>query len=208
LKFVITTYEGKHNHEVPAARNGCLSNSSSGGLPPPTSSTQPVLTLPRNPHLPKPESHVQDLPPHFGRKLECNGDFLGANFLGNLGSGASSFYQMKFPALPNAAPYGAFGLSNHHPALSSNVVPGFSDLSLPLPLEFAHSSTLEIANYSNPGRPLASVQPFMACHHHEETNSRLLRPKQERGDDSFCDTGMHNIVHTIPSSSPIYNQIV
>lgn len=208
LKFVLMTYEGKHNHEVPAARNSCHANSSHGGLPPPASNTQSPLTLPRNPHLPKPEPHVQDLSSHFDRKMECNGDFLGANFLGNLRGGASPFYQMKFPTLPNSAPYGPFGLGTHQPAFPNSMVQGFSDLSIPLPLGFPRSSNLAMANYTNPGRPISSIQPLIGGHHHEEHNGKLLRPKQEQGDDSFYDTGMHNIDHTISSSSSIYNHIV
>ncbi|KAL6655368.1 hypothetical protein ACP70R_006194 [Stipagrostis hirtigluma subsp. patula] len=37
LKSVITTYEGKHNHEVPAARNSGQAGSGSGSNPPPAS---------------------------------------------------------------------------------------------------------------------------------------------------------------------------
>ncbi|XP_070676197.1 probable WRKY transcription factor 2 isoform X2 [Malus domestica] len=68
LKFVITAYEGKHNHEVPAARNSNHMNSSSGNGLPSTANAQPALALPRNTNIPKPETQVQDLAPHFDRK--------------------------------------------------------------------------------------------------------------------------------------------
>ncbi|KAF2286447.1 hypothetical protein GH714_016983 [Hevea brasiliensis] len=52
LKYVITTYEGKHNHEVPAARN---SNTATN--------TQPPLASAGNTNRSKPETQIQDFGP-------------------------------------------------------------------------------------------------------------------------------------------------
>lgn len=76
IKCVITTYEGKHNHEVPAARNSGQVNSSSGNLPPGAGNAQTALTIPRSNIVPKAETQVQELAPHFDRKPEFNNDYL------------------------------------------------------------------------------------------------------------------------------------
>ncbi|KAL9249627.1 putative WRKY transcription factor 34 [Drosera capensis] len=65
LKYVLTTYEGKHNHEIPAARNSSNRNSA-GDLPPAALNTPAVFTLPGISHVPKHEP--QDLVPDFNPK--------------------------------------------------------------------------------------------------------------------------------------------
>lgn len=207
LKCVITTYEGKHNHAVPAARNSSHANSGSRSLPPPGTNAQSALTLPRQPHLPKAEPHVHELPLHFEEKKECSNDFLRPNFLGSLGGGTTPFYQMKFPIFCSATPSGPFGLSNHHPAYSGGIVPLIPEVPIPLPVGLAQSPSLSITNYNNCGRSLSSVQPLHTAHQLEENNVKLLRPKVEHRDDLIYDTGMENTDHANPSSSSIYNHI-
>ncbi|XP_048499552.1 WRKY transcription factor SUSIBA2 isoform X2 [Beta vulgaris subsp. vulgaris] len=201
-KFVITTYEGKHNHELPVARNSSHANSGSGSLPVAATSTHTVLTLPRNSHISKPEPHVEDLPLHLDTKMECGNEFLRPNFLGNIGSG-TSVYPMKFPALPNSTSYGPFDLSSQHPAYASTIIPALPDISFPLPLGFSRS----VASYCNPDILYSSVQSSMYPGPQlKQSDVKFLRPKQERKDDSFIETELHTIDQT-NTSSLLYNHV-
>nr|WJJ45881.1 WRKY30 [Persea americana] len=69
LKSVITTYEGKHNHEVPAARNSSHINSGNGNAPS-APNAQPAVNLSVATNFSKPEPQVHDLAPRFERKPE------------------------------------------------------------------------------------------------------------------------------------------
>ncbi|GMY13941.1 WRKY transcription factor SUSIBA2-like [Fagus crenata] len=219
LKFVITTYEGKHNHEVPAARNSGQINSSGGNVPPPAPNSQAALTLPRNINVLKHETHVQDLAPHFDRKLEFNNDYLSHSFLGNFSSdmkfGASSIYQMKFPPLQNTMPYASLGLNSncnvtHQAGSIASILPDFP-ISLPL--------NLPLAGYDfNSGKPIGSVESFRLGQQLKENDGRLLRPKQEQKDDNLYDACLPIVDHgnalsssSSSSSSPsssLYHQIM
>ncbi|KAK9673473.1 hypothetical protein RND81_12G169500 [Saponaria officinalis] len=196
LKYVITTYEGKHNHEVPAARNSCH-NSGSGTLPTSAPNTHSNLPLTRNPHHPKPEPHGQDLPPPFDARMGCNNDFLRSNFLG---AGPPPFYQMKYPTLPNTSSYNPFGLPSHHPAYSGGIMPTIPDLPMPPQVGFSHSST----NFSNPERMLSSIQPLYVGQQPEDIDVKPIRPKQEQGDESLYasdinNSDLYNIMGNFPS---------
>lgn len=200
LKSVITTYEGKHNHEVPAARNSSNHvNPCSGNLP----SAAPILsTLPRNTnHVPKPETQVEDhhLTPCFERKLE----YLRSDFLGNFGndmeygSPSSSIYHMKFLHFQNTMPYGgSFGLNpshgettHHH--LHQGVVPDFQMLNLP------RSSNLGLGgfDFNNQGRGIGSIQSF-------QNDMRFIRPKEEQKDDGIYDASSSSLYRRIMGSFP------
>ncbi|GAB4855858.1 hypothetical protein Ancab_024497 [Ancistrocladus abbreviatus] len=208
LKCVITTYEGKHNHEVPAAKNSGHTNSSGGNLPPTVPNSQASLTLPRGTHLSKHEPH--DLGTHFDRKMVCNNECLKPAYLANFG-GASSFYQMKFPPLPGTTPYGSFGLSPHNcEAYPTAIIPAVPDISMPLPLRFPHSSNLAIANYHNHEiPPFAPLQALYSGQELKDSDVKLLRPKQEEGDDTFYDTSLSNMDRSNPSlSSLVYPHII
>ncbi|XP_074310688.1 WRKY transcription factor SUSIBA2-like [Silene latifolia] len=202
LKFVITTYEGKHNHEVPAARNSSHANSGAGPLPTSAPNTNTNLPLNRNPH-PKPEPHVQDLPPPFDSRMGCSNDYLRSNFLG---AGAPPFYQVRYPTLPNTTPYGQYGLPSHHPGYTSGIMPTMTDLSMPLSVGFPPQST---TNYSNPDRMLSSFQPMYAGQQQfEDTNVKPIRPKQEQGDESLYAVDMQNANYYDSSSSSMYNNMM
>ncbi|KAE8702320.1 putative WRKY transcription factor 34 [Hibiscus syriacus] len=68
LKCVLTTYDGKHNHEVPAARNSSHVNSSGYNLTPTVPNTQAALGLSRNAKVLKLETPIQDIAPPFEQK--------------------------------------------------------------------------------------------------------------------------------------------
>ncbi|WCJ38845.1 WRKY DNA-binding protein 2 [Euphorbia peplus] len=115
LKFVITTYEGKHNHDVPAARNSSNNvNTTNNNLSHAPNNSQHGLTLPRNANGPKPERPMQDYASGYDRKPMINNDFLRPIFAGNfsngLGSASSNYPPMKLPpTFQHTAPYGSFG---------------------------------------------------------------------------------------------------
>nr|QCV57343.1 WRKY transcription factor [Fagopyrum tataricum] len=160
LKCVLTTYEGKHNHEVPTARNSSHT-SSAGGNP------HGHLALPQNCHRLK--SEPQDLAPHNNRKLEYNQDYLRPNFLGNFSGGAAAAYQMKFPNMHNPMQYGPL----HTTAPMIQTVPGLSILQ---PMGFPTSSNMDITNDSQ-GRPVGMLQPFFLGQP-KEGDLNLKRPRQ------------------------------
>lgn len=197
LKYVITTYEGKHNHEVPAARNSTNVNTSVN-LNQATANQQPPLAIARNTTVPKPEIQLQDFIPGFDRKPVFHSDYFGTNFPGNFASdmklGTSSIYPMKFPSMPNTMAYGSF-------AFNSLLVPEFQ-FSLPTSLHASPSFPLGGADFSN-GNSIGQVQGFLP-------GQQLIRPKQEQRDDSSYDHGMSGIDHLNASSSSassIYHQI-
>uniref|UniRef100_A0A803KMQ5 WRKY domain-containing protein n=1 Tax=Chenopodium quinoa TaxID=63459 RepID=A0A803KMQ5_CHEQI len=202
LRFILVTYEGKHNHEVPAARNSAHANSGSGSLTAAATSTQPSLALPRNSHLPKPEPHAQDLPLHFNTNIGCSNDIFRSKYICNLGAGTPPYYPIKLPALPNTTPYGPFGLSTNHPAYANNMVPAIPELSFPPPLAFPCS----IASCCNPDRSHSTVPSLYAGQQLDESDVKFLRPKQEQKDDSF-ETDMNSFDHTNVSSST-YNHVL
>ncbi|XP_021734373.1 probable WRKY transcription factor 34 [Chenopodium quinoa] len=193
LRFILVTYEGKHNHEVPAARNSAHANSGSGSLTAAATSTQPSLALPRSSHLPKPEPHTPDLPLHFDTNIGCNNDIFRSS---------PAYYPIKFPGLPKTTPYGPFGLSTNHPAYANNMVPAIPELSFPPPLGFPCS----ITSCCNPDRSHPTVPSLYAGHKLDESDVKFLRPKQEQKDDSF-DTDMNSFDHTNASSST-YNHVL
>ncbi|KAM1752858.1 hypothetical protein ACFX11_010778 [Malus domestica] len=212
LKFVITTYEGKHNHEVPAARNSNHMNSiSSNGLPS-TANAQPALALPRNTNVPKPETQVQDLAPHFDRKPEFHDAYMRPNFLGNFNNdmkfGASSLYQMKYPPLHNTMPYASFGHNVAHQA--GSIVPDFP---ISLPMNLQPSGNLPLAGYDiNNGKTVCPVQPYFSGQHLQENDVRFLKPKQEHKDDNLYDARLpimdQSSASLSSSSSLFYHRVM
>ena len=219
LKCVITTYEGKHNHEVPAARNSGQINSNGGNVPPAAANAQPALTLPRHPNVLKSETQVQDLAPHFDRKPEFNNDYLSSSFLGNFNNdmkfGASSIYQMKFSPLQNTMPYASLGLNSncnvtHQAGSIASVLPNFP-ISLPLNLPQAGMAGFDFKN----GKPIGSVESFLSGQQLKENDVRILRPKQERKDDDLYDACLPIVDHgnalsssSSSSSSSLYHQVM
>ncbi|KAL6139343.1 hypothetical protein ACLB2K_064620 [Fragaria x ananassa] len=206
LKYVITTYEGKHNHEVPAARNSNHINSSGANGHTPAASAQP-LALSRNTNIPKPETQVQDLAPHFDRKPEFHDEYLRPTYLGNFNNdlkfGASSIYQMKFPPLQNAMPYGSYGLnaSRHNVAhQAGSVVPDFS---MSLPLNLPPTGNLSLTGYDfNNGKSVCPVQPYYSGQQLQENDLRFVKPKQEQKDENLYDACLPIIDQGTASLSP------
>ncbi|KAK6915757.1 WRKY domain [Dillenia turbinata] len=201
LKSVITTYEGKHNHEVPTARNGNHLNSNGGAF----SASQNNLSLPRNSNIPKSETQAQDLTPHFERKPDFDTDFIKPSFLGTYSSDmkfGTSIYGLKFPYLTNTMPYA------HQAAAIGSGVPDFQ---MPLPSNISRPVNLPLTgfNFGPNGKGMGSVQSFLAGQQQLKDNDmRFLRPKQEK-DENFYENHLQMVDHSnMSSSSSVYQRMI
>ncbi|KAI3952906.1 hypothetical protein MKX01_028598 [Papaver californicum] len=187
LKYVITTYEGKHTHEVPAARNSShvSSNSANGS----------AGKASRNTNIPKSEPQYQDLVPRFERKPNLSNEYFKPSHLGGFASdmkfGPSACYDMKIPPFQTAIPCGSFGMNSnvsgvHYPTSLPQVAPEFP---ISYPINLALSANLEYASFdfNDHGKPVTAVQPFLGVQRskEEDTNIRFLRTKQEKDDSGF-----------------------
>ncbi|RDX78908.1 putative WRKY transcription factor 2, partial [Mucuna pruriens] len=220
LKYVITTYEGKHNHEVPTARTNNQINSNDGALPPNVANGQVALTLPGSAGIPKPETH-QTLAHHFDRKPEFSNEFFRPSLVGSFSNdmkfGPSSLCQMKYPSLNNTMPYGSYGLNPERcpaPQVGS-IASMFPDFRLPLPLNLPSSGKFSLAGLNfNCVKPMNSVQSFLSGHQVQDIDTGFLRPKQEQKDDTIYGSCIPSLDHanasfTSSSASPsIYQRLL
>ncbi|KAF8402248.1 hypothetical protein HHK36_013200 [Tetracentron sinense] len=206
LKSVITTYEGKHNHEVPAARNSSYVNSSGGNLPPVGPNTQRPMAFPGGTNIPKPETQVQDLAPCFERKPKLSSEFLKPSYLGSFPLGASC-YEMNFPPVQTSMSYGPFGLNTSHQATS--IAQGIPEFPMSLPMSLPQSANLAMVgfDFNNQGKAIIPTQSFIGIQQPKETDMRFLRPKQEQKDDAVYDTRLP-INNIASASSSVYRQIM
>lgn len=103
LRYVVTTYEGKHNHYMPALRKDCGAsdgNPGNGGTSPPP----PIHSQSSNPNLnSKPKPEFQDLvrsdqKPElgFGHEFLRSRSLLSTSSGNEMKFGASSMYPLKF----------------------------------------------------------------------------------------------------------------
>ncbi|KAL2330178.1 hypothetical protein Fmac_017759 [Flemingia macrophylla] len=201
LKFVITTYEGKHNHEVPTARTNNQINSSDGGLPPNGVNGHASLALPGSTSIPKPETH-QTLAHHFDRKPEFGNEFLRPSLVGSFGTdmkfGPSSLCQMKYPSLSNTMPYGSYGLNPDRCAApqAGSIASMFPDFPMPLPLNLPPSGNFSLGGLNfNCVKPMNHVQSFLSGQQVKDIDTGFLRPKQEQKDDSIYSSCMNTLDH-------------
>lgn len=220
LKYVITTYEGKHNHEVPTARTNNQINSSDGGLPPNSANGQVTLTLPGSASIPKSETH-QTLAQHFDRKPDFSNEFLGPSLVGSFSNdmkfGPSSLCQMKYPSMNNTMPYGSYGMNPDRCAApqAGSTASMFPDFPMPLPLNLPSSGNFSLSGLSfNCLKPMNTVQSFLSGQQVKEIDAGFLRPKQEQKDDTLYGLCMPSLDHanallTSSSASPsIYQRVM
>jgi hypothetical protein len=132
LKIVITTYEGKHNHDVPKPRNivallSSVANVQASGIP-------------------KSETH-QTLAPHFDRNEFLRSSLMGS-FSNDMKFGSSSISQMKYSSLNSIIPYGR----NPDHVVAPQVGPIFPEFPTPIPMNLPF-------NYA---QPMSSFQSYIS----------------------------------------------
>ena len=203
LKYVLTTYEGKHNHEVPAARNNNHISSSDVGL-----SSTCANVLPGSAVIPKSETH-QTLPSHFDRKPDFSNDFLRSSLMGSLSNdmkfGPSSISQMNYSSLNNIIPYGAYGTSPDHVAVPQTgpIASMFPEFQMPLPLNLPSSGNYSLAGINfNYARPMSSIQSYLSGQQLRDMDTGFLRPKQELKEESSYAACAPSLDHASTSHTP------
>ncbi|KAL0298455.1 UNVERIFIED_CONTAM: putative WRKY transcription factor 2 [Sesamum radiatum] len=209
IKSVVTTYEGKHNHEVPCSKNGSLVISDVANLPPSvTNSTVPTTSpMPQKAdhhHVPKAGKQVQDLSSlYLERKPILNYNELmrsnlPGNFTSDLNFGASSVYPLSFPpfhSLPNYSSLLMNGNQMKTSYASSNLYPMLPDY-MPLQSQVNHvavaaaaagSTNVPLAgnfHYNNYTATAAVNQS--SCRGNEMRDcqqAKVVKPKEEQRDD-------------------------
>ncbi|XVF06966.1 hypothetical protein REPUB_Repub06bG0096700 [Reevesia pubescens] len=190
LKCVLTTYDGKHNHEVPAARSSGHVNSSGCNLPPTVPNTQASLALSINTHALKLKTPIQDIAPPFDRKPEFKNEYMRPE---------------------KVVPYGSFGLNPHCIATYSSgsiasTVPIFP-ISLPLHLPTSASRSLSGFDINNGGKSTGPTHSFLPGQQLKENGTRFHGIKQELKDDNVYDPCLPIVDHaSASSSSSVYQQ--
>lgn len=214
LKSVITTYEGKHIHEVPAARNSSQGNSVTASLPPDhASNSQPTVSLSRTANAPKPEPPVPDISLHFERNPTSRNNYMRPYVVGNLGAdmkfAAPSLYQVKLPPLPNSMSFGSFLMNPDHsdaPAACpvSSVLPGYP-FSLPMTIPGSANINQSGVDLSSNGKPMDSVHPFLdgQLNHND---LKFVEPKVEK-DDNLYGSSLPISDQANSASSSMFHQI-
>ncbi|XP_071713460.1 WRKY transcription factor WRKY24-like [Rutidosis leptorrhynchoides] len=173
LNSVLTTYEGKHNHEIPATRSSNHANTDVG----PTSSASNANNLqsPKITNTPKPEPQIQDLPLGFNKTF--NNKYMPCNFVGNFGFDptkfdVSSMYQTRFVPFQNALPF-------------NSILPDFP-ISLPMALALSANMVHDGFGFNNNGKRAGEAQSYVG-QQLRDNNGRIVKPKLEQ-DDGFYDT--------------------
>jgi len=176
LKYVLTTYEGKHSHEVPAARNNNHGSSAN--------------VLHRSAVIPNSATH-QTLPSHFDRKPDFSNDFLRSNLMGSFSSdmkfGASSSSQMNYSSLNSIIPYGAYGAIPDHVAVPQTgpIASMFPEFQMPPPMNLPSSGNYSLAGINfNYEKPMSSIQSYLSGQQLRDMDTGFLRGKQELREES------------------------
>lgn len=189
-KSVSITYDGKHNHEVPAAGN---LNQLGGGwtISPTASSTRPTLAFVRNANGPKAEAQSQDHSPFFERtRLDLDNETVLSALLGDFRSGK------KIESPPSA-----YQLKLKNSLLSGSFVPNFPMPSSPLSVSTSGSMEPSCSN-GNHGRENGFAHYCFGRHEPLwENDTRSIEPyKQEQRDDNLCGIPLLPMVNHTNSS--------
>jgi len=179
IRSVITSYEGKHNHEVPGSRNSNNIYCGRNTRYPELNTLTPFMASGSAGTKPEPQALV----PCAGNNFDICNEYLKTSSLGSV-IGSETMVLSPCPMMiqpPPASPFLAFGMNNHREA--QQVIPMASfDQELPVsyPMEFSHS------NYTWDGYDLSclkSISPGFrsSAGHGPEMNSMVTfkNPKQE-----------------------------
>ncbi|CAJ2674242.1 unnamed protein product [Trifolium pratense] len=200
MKYVITTYEGKHNHDVPIARNNNYISANDAALP----------SRGANVHasgIPRSETH-QTLAPHFDRKPDSTNEFLRSNLMGSFSDmnfGPSSISQLKYSSLNSILPFGAYGTNPEHGVApqAGPIASIFPDFPMPLPMNLPSSGNFSLPGINfNYAQPMNSVQSYLSGQLVMDIDAGYLRPKQELKDESLYATCAPSLDHASASFTP------
>ncbi|MQL83938.1 hypothetical protein Taro_016431, partial [Colocasia esculenta] len=200
LKSVITTYEGKHNHEVPVARN----ISSSSGSFPPACNAQSSMILPGSTVNPEHTTSGKDLAPHFKRKHDLSNEYVKQSYPGSLCAdtrfGPASGYETKLFQQLAFQPPGPGPSINHAEMLQTSSVANPSP-EFPIPFQRALNTGMDGVGVKHGAASSAAAQSLHARQVRLMDLQFLKAPKQEPKDEAFCSSvlPMNNLASASPS---------
>ncbi|XP_057874091.2 probable WRKY transcription factor 3 isoform X2 [Cryptomeria japonica] len=179
-KAVITTYEGKHNHDVPAPRNSSHSNAGLGNGPSVAILQNNVASSTNS--MPLTGSQPQGTVSHFDRHPDLSNDYPQSNYMfGRLANESlnSQDRGVSNQGMGMGGSLGAFGLDSRH--VERQQTSGVStSFSMQInPANQGYSAT----NFNT------SMQPYL--NQNNERDIGLVRPKEEQKDNFYYDGPLH-----------------
>ncbi|KAH7682937.1 WRKY transcription factor 2 protein [Dioscorea alata] len=185
LKSVITTYEGKHNHEVPVTRNNSQINSCFNMQPASNAQNSGTLAGPANLSIADLRAFQQT-----EKRSEFGCDFKSGytdSIIINQLAGTSFCYDMKAPTLQQMH-WASFGLEiNPMEAFHASSIPNIvQDYPVSTPTELYRPNISLPSNELNQGSfILSELQPFLRHRHPREGTLRYRHPKQEVNNENY-----------------------
>nr|ALC78711.1 WRKY2 transcription factor [Ginkgo biloba]ALC78712.1 WRKY2 transcription factor [Ginkgo biloba] len=180
-KAVITTYEGKHNHDVPAARNSSHNSAGTGNGPSATvlqnnatSSTTAIALA---------GSQLQDTVSHFDGHPDLGNNYAKHNYMFGRAANSNLNSQDRNVGIADQGTgagmgLGVFGLNNGHCERQQTEVPS------------SFSMHINPATHGFAGNGFNdSIQSFFG--QTKERDGGLIRPKEEQKDNFCFETSFH-----------------
>lgn len=201
LKAVITTYEGKHNHDVPAARNSNHDNVAKGNANGVSASAMQANVPSSMATMQRSIPQVQNIVSQFDRNLDSGNEFGKHTFYGkvtdeSLREKNAATLDLRMGAGMN---FRMFGLDSN--LCDKQQIAGGRH-TLPMQMHVPTNHGLPgIERHT--GKQMMPIQSYFG--QATESDMRLLRPKEEAIDDSSFRNPLS--IHHTPNSS-LYQQIM